>query len=95
VNTIDPNFFETNIPEAFRQRKIANAESQDKMVEVLPFFHNLILNSNMISQGKWWSARPRRLSWSSRTHLPLHSSNASPLTPCRQQAWQGVLRLQP
>ena len=30
-------------------RKLANAEAQNKMVEVLPFFHDLILNSNMIS----------------------------------------------
>jgi hypothetical protein len=64
VNTIDPDFFEANIPEAFRARKLANAEAQNKMVEVLPFFHDLILNSNMISQGKWWPSRLRRHSWS-------------------------------
>ena len=49
MNTIDPDFFEANIPEAFRARKLAYAEAQNKMVEVLPFFHDLILNSNMIS----------------------------------------------
>ena len=54
MNTIDPAFFETNIPEAFRARKLAQAEAQDKMIEVLPFFHDLILHSNMISQGKCW-----------------------------------------
>jgi len=60
VNTIDPGFFEANIPEAFRARKLAQAEAQDKMVDVLPFFHDLILHSNMISHGK---CRPSRESW--------------------------------
>ena len=52
VNTVDPNFFETNIPEAFRARKVANAEAQNKMVEVLPYFLDVIKNSNMINNGK-------------------------------------------
>jgi hypothetical protein len=51
VNTVDPNFFEANIPEAFRARKMANAEAQNKMVEVLPYFLNVIKNSNMINNG--------------------------------------------
>jgi len=52
VNTVDPNFFEANIPEAFRARKMANAEAQNKMVEVLPYFLNVIKSSNMINNGK-------------------------------------------
>jgi len=53
VNTVDPNFFEANIPEAFRARKMANAEAQNKMVEVLPYFLNVIKSSNMINNGKY------------------------------------------
>ena len=57
MNTIDTAFFEANIPEAFRARKLAQAEAEDKMVDVLPFFHDLILNSNMISHGKCRASR--------------------------------------
>ena len=53
MNTVDPNFFEANIPEAFRARKMANAEAQNKMVEVLPYFLNVIKNSNMINNGNY------------------------------------------
>ena len=52
VNSLDPEFFEANIPEAFSARKNAHAEQHQKVVEVLPFFYNVITKSNMISEGK-------------------------------------------
>ena len=52
MNSLDPNFFEANIPEAFSARKLAHAEQHQKMVEVLPFFYDVITQSNMISEGK-------------------------------------------
>jgi hypothetical protein len=38
-----------NIPEAFQLRKDWNGEKQKKIVEIDPFFANLIQNSNMLS----------------------------------------------
>jgi hypothetical protein len=52
INTIDSDFFERNIPEAFRQRLEHHGEKNQKMVEVLPFFYDVITNSKMISNGK-------------------------------------------
>ena len=53
INTLDSQFFEVNIPEAFSARKLAHGEKQNKMVEVLPFFYNVITTSNMIANGKF------------------------------------------
>ena len=53
INTLDSQFFEVNIPEAFSARKLAHWEKQNKMVEVLPFFYNVITTSNMIANGKF------------------------------------------
>ena len=52
INTLDNQFFEVNIPEAFSARKLAHGEKQNKMVEILPFFHRVITTSNMIANGK-------------------------------------------
>jgi hypothetical protein len=52
INTLDNQFFEANIPEAFSARKLAHGEKQNKMVEILPFFHRVITTSNMIANGK-------------------------------------------
>jgi flagellin-specific chaperone FliS len=41
-------FFEKNIPEAFRARIEMQAERENKRVEVLGKFYDLITNSNMI-----------------------------------------------
>jgi hypothetical protein len=62
VNSLDPNFFEANIPEAFSARKLAHAEQHQKMVEVLPFFYDVITKSNMISEGKVTHCAACRLS---------------------------------
>ena len=45
-------FFEKNIPEAFRARIEMQAERENKRVEVLGKFLDLITNSNMIGKGK-------------------------------------------
>ena len=74
VNTVDPTFFETNIPEAFRVRKVANAESQNKMVEVLPFFLDVIKNSNMINNGKFL-VKTLKLLAHSHQHWPLRAAS--------------------
>ena len=66
------------------------------MIEVLPFFHDLILHSNMISQGKF----PRSNAFESSEGLfqgrllPSHLINYL-ISVCRQQARQGLLGLQP
>ena len=52
INTIDPTFFEKNIPEAFMIRKEVQAVKQNKIVDMLPFFYQVITTSNMISNGK-------------------------------------------
>ena len=52
INTIDPTFFEKNIPEVFMIRKEVQAEKQNKIVDMLPYFYNVITNSNMIGNGK-------------------------------------------
>jgi hypothetical protein len=44
-------FFEKNIPEAFRARIEMQAERENKRVEVLGKFFDLITNSNMIGKG--------------------------------------------
>ena len=49
MNTIDQDFFMKNIPEAFQLRKDWNGEKQKKIVEIDPFFVNLIQNSNMLT----------------------------------------------
>jgi len=49
---LDPKFFEKNIPEAFRVRVEMQAERENKRVEVLGKFFDLITNSNMIGKGK-------------------------------------------
>jgi len=81
VNSLDPNFFEANIPEAFSARKLAHAEQHQKMVEVLPFFYDVITKSNMISEGK-----------SSLGPCPAKRQALSHHL-CRQQARQGLLGL--
>ena len=55
INTIDPEFFERNIPEAFMIRKEVQAEKQNKIVDMLPFFYNMITHSNMIGNGNYFN----------------------------------------
>lgn len=53
MNTVDPDFFQKNIPEAYRLRKNLDNERKQKNFEITNFMFNLISQSNQVCKGKW------------------------------------------
>jgi len=52
VNTVDQDFFQQNVVNAYKQRKEYQAEKQQRNFEMTQMMYNIIMSSNQITSGK-------------------------------------------
>jgi C4-type Zn-finger protein len=51
VNTVDPKFFEENIPNAYKMRKLNDIEKKQRSMEISKYILDVIQGSNQITSG--------------------------------------------